>query len=36
LIDGALQNMDHAVSVKASRVEGLSARIAADLSHDFH
>ena len=36
LIDGALQNMDHSVSVKAARVEALSARVAADLSHDFH
>jgi error-prone DNA polymerase len=36
LIDGALQNADHVVSVKAARVEGLSARVAADLSHDFH
>jgi len=36
LIDGALQNMDHVVSVKAARVEALSARVAADLSHDFH
>jgi error-prone DNA polymerase len=36
LIDGALQNMDRVVSVKAARVEALSARVAADLSHDFH
>jgi error-prone DNA polymerase len=36
LIDGALQNADHVVSVKAARVEALSARVAADLSHDFH
>jgi error-prone DNA polymerase len=36
LVDGTLQNMDHAVSVKAARVEALSARVAADLSHDFH
>ncbi|MBZ5594908.1 MAG: error-prone DNA polymerase [Acidobacteriia bacterium] len=36
LIDGTLQNMDHAVSVKAARVEALSARVTADLSHDFH
>ena len=36
LIDGTLQNMDHAVSVKASRVEALSARVEADVSHDFH
>jgi error-prone DNA polymerase len=36
LIDGALQNMDRVVSVKAARVEALSARVAADLSHDSH
>ena len=36
LIDGALQNLDNVISVKAARVEGLSARVAADLSHDFH
>jgi error-prone DNA polymerase len=36
LIDGALQNADHVVSVKATRVEAISARVAADLSHDFH
>lgn len=36
LIDGALQNADYVVSVKATRVEGLTARVAADLSHDFH
>ncbi|HVP47784.1 MAG TPA: error-prone DNA polymerase [Bryobacteraceae bacterium] len=37
LIDGTLQNMDHAVSVKAARVEALSARVVtADVSHDFH
>jgi len=36
LVDGTLQNMDHAVSVKASRLEALSARVAVDVSHDFH
>ena len=36
LIDGALQNVDHVVSVKAARVESLSARVSADVSHDFH
>jgi error-prone DNA polymerase len=36
LIDGALQNADRVVSVKAARVEALTARVAADLSHDFH
>jgi error-prone DNA polymerase len=36
LIDGTLQNVDHVVSVKAGRVEGLAAQIAAAVSHDFH
>jgi error-prone DNA polymerase len=36
LIDGALQNADNTVSVKAARVEAIPARVAADLSHDFH
>ena len=36
LIDGTLQNMDHAVSVKAARVEAMPARVPADVSHDFH
>jgi len=36
LVDGTLQNMDHAVSVKAARLEALSARVAVDVSHDFH
>ncbi|HXI39219.1 MAG TPA: error-prone DNA polymerase [Bryobacteraceae bacterium] len=36
LIDGVLQNVDNVVSVKAGRIEGLSARVAADVSHDFH
>jgi error-prone DNA polymerase len=36
LIDGALQNLDNVISVKAGRVEALSARVAADVSHDFH
>jgi len=36
LIDGALQNLDNVISVKAGRVEALSASVAAELSHDFH
>ena len=36
LIDGTLQNLDNVISVKAGRIEGLSARVAAAVSHDFH
>jgi error-prone DNA polymerase len=36
LIDGALQNLDNVISVKAGRVEALSAHVAAEVSHDFH
>jgi error-prone DNA polymerase len=36
LIEGALQNQDNVVSVKASHVQPLSLRIAAAPSHDFH
>ena len=36
LIDGTLQNLDNVISVKAGRIEGLSGRIVAELSHDFH
>jgi error-prone DNA polymerase len=36
LVDGTLQNLDNVISVKAGRIKGLSAHIAADLSHDFH
>jgi error-prone DNA polymerase len=36
LIDGILQNLDNVISVKAGRIEGLSARVAAAASHDFH
>jgi error-prone DNA polymerase len=36
LIDGTLQNADNVVSVKAGRVAALSARVAAEVSHDFH
>ena len=36
LIEGALQNQDNVVSVKASHVQPLSLTIAAAPSHDFH
>ena len=36
LIDGMLQNVDNVVSVKAGRIEALTAHVTADLSHDFH
>jgi len=36
LIEGALQNVDNVVSVKAARVKALSAHVAAEVSHDFH
>ena len=36
LIDGALQNLDNVISVKAGRVEALSGHVAAQVSHDFH
>ncbi len=36
LIDGTLQNLDNVISVKAGRIEGLSAHTAAAVSHDFH
>jgi error-prone DNA polymerase len=36
LIDGVLQNVDNVVSVKAGRIEALSACVTADVSHDFH
>jgi error-prone DNA polymerase len=36
LIDGTLQSADNVVSVKAGRVAALSARVAAEVSHDFH
>jgi error-prone DNA polymerase len=36
LIEGALQNQDNVVSVKAQRVEPLSFKVAAAPSHDFH
>ncbi len=36
LIEGALQNQDNVVSVKASHVQPLSFTVAAAPSHDFH
>jgi len=36
LSEGALQNQDNVVSVKASHVQPLSFTLAAALSHDFH
>ncbi len=36
LIEGALQNQDNVISVKASHVQPLSFKVAATTSHDFH
>lgn len=36
LIEGALQNQDNVISVKASHVQPLSLKIAGAPSHDFH
>jgi error-prone DNA polymerase len=36
LIEGALQNQDNVISVKASHVQPLSFAVAAAPSHDFH
>src|SRR5690349_15555012 len=36
LIEGALQNQDNVISVKASHIEPLSFAVAAAPSHDFH
>jgi error-prone DNA polymerase len=36
LIEGALQNQDNVISVKASHIEPLSFTVAATPSHDFH
>ena len=36
LIEGALQNQDNVISVKASNVVPLSFSVAAAPSHDFH
>ena len=36
LIEGALQNQDNVISVKASHVQPLKFAVAAAPSHDFH
>ena len=36
LIEGALQNQDNVISVKAKRIRPLSFKVAAVPSHDFH
>jgi error-prone DNA polymerase len=36
LIEGALQNQDNVISVKASHVVPLSFTVTATASHDFH
>jgi error-prone DNA polymerase len=36
LIEGALQNQDNVISVKANHVQPLSFSVAAAPSHDFH
>jgi error-prone DNA polymerase len=36
LIEGALQNQDNVISVKANHVQPLSLAVAAAPSHDFH
>jgi len=36
LIEGALQNQDNVISVKASHVQPLAFAVAAAPSHDFH
>jgi error-prone DNA polymerase len=36
LIEGALQNQDNVISVKASHIQPLSFAVAATPSHDFH
>jgi error-prone DNA polymerase len=36
LIEGALQNQDNVVSVKASHVKPLPVKVTAAPSHDFH
>ena len=36
LIEGALQNQDNVISVKAKRIRPLSFKVAATPSHDFH
>jgi error-prone DNA polymerase len=36
IVEGALQNQDGAVSVKADRIDALQATAPAVESHDFH
>jgi error-prone DNA polymerase len=36
LIEGALQNQDNVISVKAKHIQPLSFKVAATASHDFH
>jgi error-prone DNA polymerase len=36
LIEGALQNQDNVISVKAKRIQPLPFKVAATASHDFH
>jgi error-prone DNA polymerase len=36
LIEGALQNQDNVISVKARRIRPLTLQVAAAPSHDFH
>ena len=36
LIEGALQNQDNVISVKAKHIQPLSFKVAATPSHDFH
>ena len=35
-VEGALQNQDHTISIKASRVLPISIAAAETQSHDFH
>jgi hypothetical protein len=35
-VEGVLQNQDHTISVKASRVQPISFTSAETQSHDFH
>ena len=35
-VEGILQNQDHAISIKASRVLPISITAAETQSHDFH
>ena len=36
LVEGLLQNQDHTISIKASRVLPISITAAKTQSHDFH